>query len=56
MKVLPNTSSSGGTSFFGVFVWVIDNVSGLMPGNFAMAASSDCMLYCLRHDICAQEL
>lgn len=45
MKFLPNTSSSGGRSFLGVVVWIMDRDSGLIPGSLAISASLDCMLY-----------
>jgi hypothetical protein len=45
VNVLPKTSSSSGKSFLGVVVFVMDNAWGLMPGNWAMAASEDSILY-----------
>lgn len=47
MKDCPKTSSSGGTSFFGVVVLVMDKALGSMLGSLAMASSWDCMLYSL---------
>lgn len=49
MKFFPNTSSSGGRSSFGVVVLEMDRDSGLIPGSWAISASSDCMLYGLGH-------
>jgi hypothetical protein len=45
VNVLPKTSSSSGKSSLGVVVFVTDNAWGLMPGNWAMAASEDSILY-----------
>ena len=39
VKVLPKTSSSGGTSSFGVVVLVMDKASGSILGSLAMASS-----------------
>ena len=44
VKVRPKTSSSGGTSAFGVVVLVMDRASGLMLGSLAISSSCDCML------------
>ena len=44
VNVRPKTSSSGGTSFLGVMVLVIEREEGLMPGSLAIASSCDCML------------
>ena len=49
VKFLPKTSSSEGRSSLGVVVLVIDRASGFMPGNLAIAASFDCILYNLWH-------
>jgi hypothetical protein len=45
VNVLPKTSSSAGKSALGVVVLLMDNAWGLMPGNWAMAASEDSILY-----------
>ena len=52
MNVRPKTSSSGGTSSFGVVVLVIESAEGSMPGSLAIASSCDCMLYDRWHCHC----
>lgn len=44
VKFCPKTSFSGGRSSLGVAVCVTESFEGSMPGNRAIAASSDCML------------
>ena len=44
VKLRPNTSCPGGRSSFGVVVLVMESLDRSMPGSFAMASSSDCML------------
>ena len=41
VKFRPKTSCSGGRSSLGVAVSVMDSFEGSMPGNWAIAASSD---------------
>jgi hypothetical protein len=48
VNVLPNTSSSGGTSSFGVMVSVTESFEGSRLGSFLIEASSVCKLYDLR--------
>ena len=49
VNVLPKTSSSGGTSSFGVLVLVMDNLFGSMPCNFAVDPGSTDKLYARGH-------
>ncbi len=45
VNVRPKTSSLGGTSSFGVVVFMTERADGSMPGSLAIASSCDCMLY-----------
>lgn len=56
MKVLPKTSSSDGTSSFGVIVLVTDNFEGSSPGRPLIAVSSVCRLYDLLKMVFATDL
>ena len=49
MKVLPNTSSSFGTSSFGVMVSVTDNFEGSRSGNDGVVSTSAGVAKDLRH-------
>jgi hypothetical protein len=42
VKVLPKTSSSGGTIFLGVSVLVMESFEASRPGNFDSVSSSAC--------------
>jgi hypothetical protein len=44
VNVRPKTSSSGGTSFFGFAVFVIDNLDASMSCNFTVEVASGVML------------
>ena len=46
VKVLPKTSSSGGTSSFGVILFVIDSFDGSMPGNVGVKPALYVRLHC----------
>src|SRR5436305_4471574 len=56
VKVLPKTSSSGGTIFFGVMVLVMESFEASRPGNFDSVSSSACKVLRLRHDVLANDL
>jgi hypothetical protein len=56
VKVLPKTSSSGGTIFFGVIVLVMESFEASRPGNFDSVSSSACKVFRLRHDALANDL
>lgn len=49
MKVLPNTSSAGGTSSLGVLVVVIDSLEGSMSWSLIVDAEVAWILYALVH-------
>src|SRR5271156_3956450 len=56
VKVLPKTSSSGGTIFLGVMVLVMESFEASRPGNFDSVSSSACKALRLRHDVLANDL
>lgn len=56
VKVLPNISSSGGTSCLGVIVLVMESFDGSMPGRRDNESSVACMAFFLRHDVLAKDL
>ena len=56
VKVLPKISSSGGTIFLGVMVWVMESFEASRPGNFDSVSSSACKTLRLRHDVLTNDL
>lgn len=56
VKVLPKTSSSGGTIFFGVMVSVMVSFEASRPGSRDSESSSACREFLYRHEVLANDL